>query len=497
MSRSKGANKQLLSKSRFLAGGQCQLRLWYQCYDRELASPVTAVQQARFDEGHYVGKLATQRHPGGILITEDHFHHKAAVESTLTAMADENVPAIFEAAFIEDDVRIRVDILERASGGRWNLIEVKSSNKVKSEHYDDVAVQYHVLRSAGLDIEKAGLLHLNKDYLYDGNELDLNNLFSFDDMIQQAIARQDEVKRLLKLYKHMLSATVAPKILPARHCKTPFTCEFRDHCTSVMPENWVMHLYRITKNKLEQLYKAEILDISDVPADFPMSEIQERVRDCVIKQQEYIDPQLRIVLNDVEYPLHFLDFEVFTPAIPRYAGTSPYQRLPFQWSDHVISSDGEYTHSEHLNESDTDPRERFVESLLDTLGGRGTIFVYSSYEKSIIKSLADHYGQLSDELHAIIDRFNDLEVIIRNNYYHPQFYGSFSIKKVLPALVPDMSYKNLEIQEGEQASLEYLKMIDSKTSVDDKKRIKNDLLAYCKQDTLAMVRIREELLKKS
>ena len=485
----------LLSKSKFLAGGQCVLRLWYQSYRRDLATPFSPAQRDRLDEGTYTGKLATKRHPGGILISEDHFHHEVAVKSTQSAMNDEGIPAIFEAAFTEDDVRIRVDILERAPGGRWNLIEVKSSNKVKNEHYDDVAVQYHVLRSTGLDIDKAGLLHLNSEYVFDGNQLDLHHLFSFEDMSRQVRSRQDDVIHLLDQYKQVISSTEAPEILPARHCKTPFTCEFWDHCTSAMPENWVMHLYRISKDRLEQLYEAGILDISDVPADFPMSDIQERIRESVINQKEYIDPQLGEELNDVEYPLHFLDFEVFSPAIPRYAHSSPYQRLPFQWSDHMISSDGEMMHLEYLHTTDTDPREDFVQTLIRALGDRGTIFVYSQYEKSIIRSLADHFIHLRDSLDAVIDRLTDLAVIIRNNYYHPGFHGSFSIKNVLPVLVPEMSYLDLVIQEGEQATLEYQKMIDPKTPVSIKKSIYKNLLDYCKQDTLAMVRIREELLK--
>jgi len=167
----------LLSKSRFITGQQCHLRLWYQCYEPELASKISEGQQAVFDSGHEVGELATRLHPGGVLIAEDHLHHAEAIESTLKAMKDPKNRAIYEGAFLYDGIRIRVDILERLENGKWNLIEVKSSTSVKDVHLPDVAVQLYVLRGAGLKIDNAFLMHVNNQYVYDGKELDLNSFF--------------------------------------------------------------------------------------------------------------------------------------------------------------------------------------------------------------------------------------------------------------------------------------------------------------------------------
>ena len=486
----------MLSKSRFLAGLQCHLKLWYQCYNRELIPEVPPSQQAIFDAGHEVGELATQLFPGGILIDEPYFLHKQAVQSTLQAMQDPDVKSIYEAAFVYDGVRIRVDVLERLDDGSWNLVEVKSSTSVKEVYYPDVAVQFYVLEGCGLKINRAGILHINNQYVYDGKNLDLESLFSFGDLTDETMAMQPEIPGQLEELKGMLAVDRAPEIQPSRHCHKPYDCEFWDHCTKDMPEFWVYNISGIGQEKLDELADMGIQAIRDIPETFSLSQIQDRIRASVSNRQEFISEQLEAELNDVAYPVHFLDFETIGVAIPRYAGTRPYQTIPFQWSDHILYENGKLEHREYLCNEDKDPREEFTQTMLDALGTKGSIVIYTSYETGILNSLIEHFPQYAAELQSVIDRFVDLYAIIRRNYYHPKFYGSFSLKYVLPALVPEMSYENLSIQDGMQASLDYLRMIDSATSEDEKARIRSDLLTYCGQDTLAMVKIRDELLKR-
>jgi hypothetical protein len=488
-------NTPLLSKSRSLAGLQCHLRLWYQCYDRDLAPEVSPSQQAIFDTGHEVGRLATRLYPGGVLIEEDHLHHKDAARSTIEAMQNPSVEAIYEAAFFYDDVRIRVDILERTGNESWNLLEVKSSTSVKDVYYPDVAVQYYVLKGCGLKISRAGILHINNQYVYDGLRLDLKALFAFKDLTDQVKAMQPKIPARLAALKAMLANSDAPDIKPSRHCSKPYDCEFWDHCTKDMPEFWVFNINGIGQTRLDELAGLGIEKIFDIPDTFPLNEIQNRIRTSVIHQQNFISDELQAELNKMQYPIHFLDFETVAPAIPRYAGTRPYQTIPFQWSDHILDEDGRLTHREYLCGEDKDPRKEFTHTLLNALETEGSIVIYTSYETGVLNSLIEHFPQYADALQSFIERFIDLHAIIRNNYYHPKFYGSFSLKNVLPALLPEMTYDKLSIQDGIQAALEYLRMIDSSTASAQKDRIRKDLLTYCGQDTLAMVKIREVLLK--
>jgi predicted RecB family nuclease len=486
-----------LSKSRYMAGLQCHLRLWYECFNRDLASETDPIRQAMFDTGHEVGRLATELYPGGVRIEEDHFHHEDAVRSTLEVLKNRDVPALYEAAFLEDGVRIRVDVLQRVNGNAWNLIEVKSSTKVKKEHVPDVAVQLHVLQSAGLSVSLAGIMHINNQYVYDGKNLDRNSFLTFSDQTEEALSQQGVIPSQLATLKDMLGKKVPPDILPSPHCKKPYLCNFWEHCTQAMPEYWVVNEKGISAKIQNELTAMGIEDIRDIPADFPLSAIQQMRRDCVVNQKEYIAPGLREELMKSEYPIHFLDFETIGPAVPKYGGTRPYQTVPFQWSNHVMHENGNLEHQEYLFLEDKDPREEFAETLLEALGEKGSIVVYTTYEKGVLEGLAEYLPHYRDRLLAVIDRLYDLHVVVKNHYYHPEFHGSFSLKAVLPAVVPSMAYEKLEIQEGQMASLEYLRMIDPATSEEDREKIKKDLLEYCAQDTLAMVKIRDELLGRS
>ena len=232
-----GMNRPLLSKSRFITGRQCHLRLWYQCYQPELASEISEGQQAIFDSGHEVGELATRLCPGGVFIVEDHLHHKEAVQTTLKAMKDPKIRAIYEAAFLHDGIRIRVDILERLENGKWNLIEVKSSTSVKDVYLPDAAVQLYVLRGAGVEIDKTILMYVNNQYIYDGQHLDLNSFFTSSDLTEEAFAMQDQVPGMVAELNEMLSKSAPPDISPSRHCNKPYECEFYEYCTRDMPEH--------------------------------------------------------------------------------------------------------------------------------------------------------------------------------------------------------------------------------------------------------------------
>ena len=393
-------------------------------------------------------------------------------------------------------MRIRVDILERTGNESWNLVEVKSSTSVKDLYYPDVAVQHYVLEGCGLKISRAGILHINNQYVYDGLRLDLKALFVFKDLSDQIKAMQPEIPHRLAALKAILANSDAPDIQPSRHCSKPYACEFWDHCTKDMPEFWVFDINGISQTRLNELARLGIEKISDIPDTFPLGEIQNRIRTSVINQQDAISDELKAELDKMQYPIHFLDFETVAPAVPRYADTRPYQTLPFQWSDHILDEDGQLVHREYLCSEDKDPRQEFTHTLIKALETAGSIVIYTSYETGVLNSLIEHFPQHADELQSFIGRFIDLHAIIRNNYYHPKFYGSFSLKSVLPALLPEMTYDTLAIQDGIQAALEYQRMIDSSAASEEKDRIRKDLLTYCGQDTLAMVKMREVLLKR-
>ena len=484
-----------LSKSRFMAGLQCHKRLYFECYHRDLADPVSEQQQALFDTGNEVGVLAREIYPGGAFIEEAHFNHGAAVESTKIILADQKIPALYEAAFKYDDIRIRADILVRAGSDYFDLVEIKSGMQTKEEHVPDVAVQLYVLNGCGINMRRACLGHLNRDYIYQGGDYDLDQLFSLDDITEEAQEMQSDIPALLNEMRASLYRMKPPDVDTGRQCTYPYKCAFYGHCHADEPEHHISQLPRSRQGLLETLKEAGIEDIRDIPNNFlGLNALQKRVRDCVVHNRVYRDSRLAVVLQQLYYPVHFLDFETFSPPLPLYAGTRPYQVIPFQWSDHILERDGNLRHEEFLYEEAADPREAFATSLLNVLGSEGSIVVYSSFEATRIRELAKAFPMMANDLLILTEgRIVDLLKLVRKYCYHPEFHGSFSIKSVLPALVPGMSYDDLEINDGGMAPIAYVEMIKSDTLSERRDFLKRSLLAYCSRDTEAEVQLFKKL----
>jgi CRISPR/Cas system-associated exonuclease Cas4 (RecB family) len=481
----------LLSKSRFTAGLQCHKRLYLECYSRELADEVTEQQQAIFDSGTDVGALARDLYPGGVLISEDHFDHEGAVVSTRAALSLATVLPLYEAAFLCDGVRMRADILVPVGDGQFDLVEVKSTSKVKDEHLFDAGIQLYVLHGSGISVRRACLCHVNTDYVYEGGAYRLGRLFRVVDISNECSALQPEIPSLLAEMRLALAGPDPPDVRPGRHCTRPYTCQFYGHCHMNEPEHHVSHLPRARDDLLESLAADGIEDIRDIPPGFPgMNVLQRRVRDSVMMNRLYLDSTLKRELQQLNHPIHFLDFETFNPALPLYRGTRPYQVIPFQWSLHTLDEDGILHHREFLHDGNDDPRPAFAESLLTALGDTGPIIVYSSFEAARIGELADALPAFSAGLEALLDgRLEDLLLLVRAHCYHPEFHGSFSIKSVLPALVPHLGYDDLAINDGTLASMAYAEMLHPETSPERRAEIRGNLLAYCERDTLAEVEL--------
>ncbi len=479
-----------LSKSRFLSGLQCHKRLDLELHEPDLGAEADEGLQAILDMGTAVGALARRRFPGGRLIAEDHLHHCEAEQTTVAALADASLPAIYEGAFTHDDVRIRADVLARTEGGAFDLIEVKSTAGAKASHQWDVAIQLYVLEGLGVRVPRAFLMHLNRDYVYPGGEYDLEQLFVCADLTDSARERRPDVVASLAAMRAALRAESSPVISTGPHCSTPYACPFWEHCHDGGSEHPIGELPHMRARLRERLVSMGIADLGAVPVEFDgLSPLHLRVLEAVRTGVRYHDPAIREALSKATFPVHFVDFETFNPALPLYPGTRPYQIIPFQWSDHILGVDGALRHCEYLHDGRGDPRRRFAETLLETATGEGSIVVYSGYESSRLAALATELPDLAPGLEALRARLFDLLPVIRNHVYDPQFRGSFGIKAVLPALVPDLGYEDLAIQDGGLASVAYAAIVAPTTPVDRVVELRRALLAYCKRDTEAMLEL--------
>ena len=489
--------KMNLSKSKFLAGMQCPKRLYLLCYEPELAEEPDEQLQALFAQGQEVGRLAQKAYPAGVLLSESYLEHREAVSRTKELMEDRSVPAIFEGAFSFEDIYIRVDILKRLPGNRWRLIEVKSSARVDDKHIPDVAIQKYVVEGCGYKVADACLMHLNREYLYDGKNYNLKKLFTLHNLNKEISLFKRELPVHLAEQWKVLSLKKAPDVAYGTRCNTPFACEFYAFCHRDVPDDWVGDLPGIGK-KLDALMAMGIESVRHIPEHFPLTGIQKRACACIRKNRNYYDRNLKVAIAKLTYPLYFMDFETAFPALPRYAGMHPYDQIPFQWSVHLRRTPGsELEHFEFLNGDGSDPRRMFITKLLPVLEKhrQAPIVVYSAFEAACLSQLAGLFPEYADRIEAVKMRLRDLLKIIRTHVYHPRFMGSFSIKNVLPALVPDMSYDNMAIADGLQAGIAYEKLTGDEIDSKEKERLRKALLAYCGQDSLAMVKLLEHLEK--
>ncbi|MDR4476270.1 MAG: DUF2779 domain-containing protein [Nitrospira sp.] len=486
-----------LSKSRYLSGLQCHKRLYLEVHAPALATKPDAATQAILDMGTDLGELARQRFPGGRLVTAGYRQSQEAFAQTAELLKDPTVPAIFEGAFQFNQVLIRVDVLERVGVDElgqptWRLVEVKSSSKVKATHVDDLTIQSYVLEGIGLALAEICLMHVNTQYVFDGRHLDLDQLFTLRSLTDTVRPRLPEVATRLGAMQAMLEELSTPAIGPDEHCHSPYECPFWDHCTRDKPARWIYHLPGSSKTVI-QLRELGVETIDNIPDHIALTPVQRRVKE----NREWVGDGLRSALETIVYPVHHLDFETFMPAVPKYTDTRPYQVIPTQWSNHIEHPDGSLSHAEFLCRDERDPREDLAVTLLESLGREGSICVYSSYERSVIERLAEDFPSLRKNLKRIVARLWDLHVIIRDHYYHPAFEGSYSIKTVLPAVVPSLSYADLVIRDGGVAACEYSRMIFTVTDWIEKAQIQEALLRYCERDTLAMVELRRELRKRA
>lgn len=479
-----------LSKSKFVSGVQCLKRLYFQFHQPELADEPDDGLVARLEEGQEVGVLAQSKFLGGVLISLENGIDEA-LATTAALVEDTSVPAIFEATFYHSNVLVRVDILHRRPGNRWRLIEVKSSVERKDHYLYDVTIQYHVLTACGLDISSACLMHLNRDYVYDGRQYDLHDLFKTKELTKQVRKLDADLPALLKAQRKALAQPNPPDISPGPQCVDPYRCEFFRHCNPDPLENDISFLPNLSEKKRQALVDRGISLIRDIPDDFQLTEMQSRVRTAANTGRTWIADTLRRELSKLKYPQYFMDFESVYPALPRFAGMWPYAQIPFQWSVHrQLTPEGQLKHFEFLADNDQDPRQEFVHSLCSALGKRGKIIVYNaSFESQRLGELADWLPEFRDRIEKIRGRLWDLLPFVKRHVYHPQFNGSFSIKAVLPALVPDLSYQGMEISHGGEAGLAWDRMIHGDLADDERQRLKSALSAYCGQDTLGMVKI--------
>lgn len=485
-----------LSKSLYIRGLQCKKSLWLKKKKPEVLQAPDDGAQAVFDTGTSVGELACELFDGGerIEYTGDFSSQMAKTKGLI----EHGAKVIYEATVCFDGILVMVDILCVSEGGLV-INEVKSSTSVKEVYIDDAAIQYYVLSSLGYKVSAVNIIHIDNSYVR-GEKLELEKFFHIEDVTEQVKQKQADIPQILSKFDEILSKNIEPDIDIGPHCSNPYACDAWEYCwheQRSIPEYSVFDISRLRSDKKFELYKSGIVKFEDIKELDKFNASQQiQIRSELSKEQVIDKGAIKEFLDTLSYPLYHLDFETFQQAVPKFIGLRPYEQIPFQFSIHKDDGNGNLEHFEFLAEAGADPRYELALNLIKFIPQDTCVLAYNmSFEKGVIRRLAEIYPQISNELMAIHDNIKDLMApFASKSYYHPKMQGSYSIKYVLPALVPEFesAYKDLNlIHHGGEAMQAYAAM----ASINETQRdaYKKALLEYCKLDTLAMVKVLEKL----
>jgi hypothetical protein len=487
--------KYKLSKSTFIRGLQCEKSLYLYKKHYKLKDPISPSLQAIFDQGNQVGILAQDLFPGGVDSSpSSHFKMMESVVKTKQFL-DNGESIIYEATFTYNEVLAALDILVKDDKG-WKAYEVKSSTSVSDTYIKDAAIQYYTIINSGIDLKDISIVHINNNYKLDG-ELDISQLFIIESVKDQVLEVLPTIPNEVSRLKNVIELDSSPNIDIGEHCIDPYNCDFKGTCWKHIPDYSVFDISRLNKDKKFDLYNQGILTLDQIDlSTTDLSANQVLQVNAEVNGKSYINNnELNRFIENLNYPLYFLDFETINPAVPKYQGTRPYQQVLFQYSVHSKQNDNsELIHKEYLADPNKDPRIQFINQLIDDCGNSGDILVYNiSFERGRLNELKEQFPQYKASLQSITSRLKDLMIPFQNKwYYKPEMKGRYSIKNVLPALVSDLSYETLNITEGGMASTTFLSMVNN-TFKGNESNVRNDLKEYCRLDTYAMVRILEKL----
>ena len=475
----------LITKDLFLNTYACPTYGWYLKHSDSRA-PISLPDQLRMEEGVEVHQRARELFPEGILISGNNI---SAYELTQKLLRNKKCSVILEGTFIVDGYITKADILIREPKG-WKIIEVKSSSNKKSEHIDDMAYTVMVAQRAGLKISSVALWTVSKDYRLGFPDTVLFEENEYTDEVLYAAHELDH-------YWDDISKTLRKKKVPTPErdwiCRG---CEHYQDCFNEDASNTIFELPYLGESAFLDLQEKGVFQIKDIPDDYPLSDYQTRNRQAVLTGQPVINTKrIKKELKSIVFPAYYLDFETMMTCLPLYRDVAPYAQIPTQYSIHVCSQVGNITeHKEYLADPAKDCRRELAERMIEDCGKKGSVIVYfASFEIGRIKEMIKWFPDLEKELQGIIERIVDLHEIVRNFYYHPEFHGSTSIKVTLPVMVPDMSYEGMNIADGSSAMAVFANMAKGKYETEEIGQLRQDLLEYCKLDTLAMVKLHERL----
>ena len=430
--------------------------LWVKKNDPSKLPPVDDNTQAMFDAGHAFEPYAESLFPEGVSLGfADYDEYRTLPERTLKAI-ESGAHVLFQPRFDWSDFTCICDIVKFVSDSVVDLYEIKASTSTKTEHEYDLAFQAAVIEGCGYKVRNIFVIHVNNQYVRSG-DIEADKITAITDVTQKVRARGEVTAK----YMPMAVSVAKQQTMPDPNPNLAKLGSKKD---------WL----KVYENIVPQTPKVWLPDTAPTIN-----------REAIMQ-----------FLNGLQYPLYFLDYETLMSLVPYFDGLRPYQQVPFQYSLHLLQTpDASLEHKEYLHQETSSPSRPLTEQLLADIGTEGTVLVwYEGFEKSRNTELGNMIPEYKHAMESLNGRVVDLMTPFKEKWYDdPRFEGSASIKKVLPVLCPELSYKTLGIQEGASAQRLWMEALLDGTRDGEKQQILSDLLECCKLDTLAMVEIFNKL----
>jgi CRISPR/Cas system-associated exonuclease Cas4 (RecB family) len=480
----------MLSKSSYLRYLKCPRYMWLWEHRRqEVATPLDMASERRIEEGERVEELARTLFPNGRRVRS--FHERGAERTR--RFTEKGETCLFQATAFADGLLAMADVLQfNPDLDVWDIFEVKGSTSVKSPHLQDVTFQALAFEHAGYKIGKTSIIHINKSYVRRG-PIDVAGFLAVTDVTARSVGLQDAVAASIVKAKAVLGLSAAPSIADFPCTCSPEDCLCASLCFPDLPRQSIFVLQRMTTKKARSHYEQGIRTLHDVPDELSLSAAQKNQVRAARNGAPMIDrAAIKRKLDSLPYPLYFLDYETFAASIPPFDDFKPYQVMPFQFSLHIMETPtAEPIHVDYLAPEFRNTIPDLCRSLRRSIGDSGAVVVWN---KRFEMTRNDEMSKVSPDDAAFLASLNGrmfdlMDIFVDQLYVDVRFSGSCSIKDILPVLVPSLSYKELPIREGTGASVSWYRMCEPATTDEERTRTRNDLLEYCKLDTLAMVAI--------
>lgn len=489
----------VLTKTKISSGIQCQKKLWFDIHD-----PIKK-DNFLFYLGNRFGEIVRKCYGDGADLSK-YKNIDLALSETSKLINDDKTKVIYEAAFLYSDTLIRADVLLRRNDG-WELLEAKSSTKLKDEHIEDIAIQSYIIKSSGVKLSSVKLIHIDNQFIYQGDN-NYNDLIEEKELTEEIIFKEKSIQSYIEKFKPIANKNYPnPEIKMGEHCNKPYECIYTERCRKLLPKSnkTPISILPIEGNKLEKKYKEkDIYFLEDIPTAELSKNIYRIIQDCHKNNKVWISDEISEKLKKYEFPFYFMDFETINQGVPIIKGTTAYYQLPFQWSVHKWNSLDEEIYDvsgKFFIDFDNQNIERnFIENLLEVTGDKGTIFAHhATTEKTVLKKISekDGFKDLSVKINKLISRVVDTLDIVRKNFYSPLLMGDFGLKKIIKAIPSSVNYEEEgNIGGGGDAQMAWFICTDKETTKEEKDRQIKLLKEYCAKDTLALYYLIKYLIKK-